>query len=226
MFTLPAGAELLERGRIEWRVPNEFGRAVRRPMSLPRAVMKQRTIPMTRIAPIERDHTSPERAAVFDAGLKKHGRMTNMKRTLLHSIPSYDALMAWYPLFDEIKAFIGERLAIIFAHAISAETECLICTTFMRRILIDWGENPDTLALDERGEALVAFGQAIARPFSRVNDALYSRLSGHFNAEQIVALTAFAALMMATNIVNNALEVPLDTYLYEYRKAEPNKVVN
>ena len=35
---------------------------------------------------------------------------------------------------------------------------------------------------------------------------------------QIVALTAFAAMMIATNIFNNALEVELDEYLFAYRK--------
>ena len=62
-----------------------------------------------------------------------------MKRTLLHSLPSYQVLMEWYTLLDVVKGFLGERLAIIFAHAISAQSDCLICTTFMRRILVDWG---------------------------------------------------------------------------------------
>ena len=37
---------------------------------------------------------------------------------------------------------------------------------------------------------------------------------------QIVALTAFGALMVATNVFNNALAVPLDEYLEPYRRAE------
>src|SRR5436309_1304922 len=98
---------------------------------------------ITRITPLDREQTSREVRAAFDQGLARFGRLTNMKRTLLHSLPSYHALMEWYPLFDTIKAFLGERLAIIFAHAISSETECLICTTFMRRFLIDWGEDPN-----------------------------------------------------------------------------------
>src|SRR4051794_18550347 len=100
---------------------------------------------MPRIVPVERDDATEEVRSAFDAGLSRWGRMTNMKRTLLHSLPAYAALMQWYPLFDAVKMFAGERLAIIFAHAISSESGCLICTTFMRRILIDWGENPNQL---------------------------------------------------------------------------------
>ena len=175
---------------------------------------------MPRIAPIKPEDAKGEVKTAFSKGVAKWGRMTNMKRTLLHSLPAYRALMEWYALFDTVKAFLGERLAIIFAHAISAETDCLICTTYMRRILIQWGEDPNELLLDEKGEALVAFGRAIAHEGNRVPDEIYKRVAKFFTAEQIVALTAFAALMVATNIINNVLEVDLDEYLYEFRDAK------
>src|SRR5205807_8872174 len=76
-----------------------------------------------RVPPVERDHASGDLRAAFDRGLARWGRLTNMKRTLLHSLPSYRVLMEWYTLFDVVKGFLGERLAIIFAHAISAESD-------------------------------------------------------------------------------------------------------
>lgn len=176
---------------------------------------------MPRIVPLEYEQTTGEARAAFDEGLAKWGRLTNMKRTLLHSPLSYHIVMEWYQLLDTIKPFLGERLAIAFAHAISSENGCLVCTTFMRRILIDGGENPNELNLDERGETLVAFGHAIARQGNRVSDELYSKVASFFNVEQIVLLTAFAGLMMASNIINNALEVDLDQYLYDYREGQP-----
>src|ERR1041385_3296886 len=98
-----------------------------------------------RVRPLEREQTAGEARAMFDRELARFGLLTNMKRTLLRSPPAYQALMEWYPMFDTIKAFLGERLAIIFAHAISSESDCLICTTFMRRLLINQGENPNEL---------------------------------------------------------------------------------
>src|ERR1041384_3366492 len=174
---------------------------------------------MPRITPLEREHAIDEVRRAFDEGMARWGRMTNMKRTLLHSLPAYHALMQWYPLFDTVKAFLGERLAIVFAHAISSESDCLICTTYMRRILIEWGEDPNELKLDQKGEAIVAFGRAIAQHGNRVPDQLYKKIAAFFNSEQIMALTAFAALMLATNVINNVLQVDLDEYLYEYRDA-------
>jgi len=148
-----------------------------------------------------------------------------MKATLLHSIPAYDALMTWYDLRDTVVPFLGdpsipqgERLADLFSHAISVGTDCLICSTYFRKALTDAGQDPDDLALDEREQAVVEFGQCLARPFSRVPDELYTRLSALFSGEQLVALTAFGAMMVATNVVNNALGIELDDYLLGYRK--------
>lgn len=145
-------------------------------------------------------------------------RMTNMKRTLLQSVPAFNALMTWYDLRDAVKPFLGDRLTTIYAHAISAATDCLICSTFFRRMLIDAGENPDALALDETERAVVAFGRCLAvSPFG-VPDEVFAGIRSLFSDEEIVALTAFGALMVATNVVNNALDIPLDDSLEAYRR--------
>jgi alkylhydroperoxidase family enzyme len=173
---------------------------------------------MPRIPPLENDATPPEARAAAEAHVRNHARMTNMKRTLIHSLPAFRALMEWYPLRDTVQPFLGERLTTLFAHAISAETDCLICSTFFRRMLIQTGDNPDRLKLDQRETAVMEFGRALAVSPFKVPEEVYRRLEGHFEPAQIVALTAFGALMVATNVVNNALEVDLDEYLQPYRK--------
>jgi alkylhydroperoxidase family enzyme len=85
-------------------------------------------------------------------------------------------------------------------------------------MLIQTGENPERLKLDEREAAVLEFGRALAVSPFKVPDEVYQRLTGYFEASQIVALTAFGAMMVATNVVNNALEVELDEYLLPYRK--------
>jgi alkylhydroperoxidase family enzyme len=146
-----------------------------------------------------------------------------MKATLLHSIPAFDALMTWYDLREVVTPFLGERLADLFSHAISAGTDCLICSTYFRKALTDAGENPDELSLDEREQAVVEFGQRLAQPSAQVPDELYTRLAASFTEEQIVALTGFGAMMVATNVVNNALEVELDEHLLGYRKGAADR---
>ena len=173
---------------------------------------------MPRIRPIEYAEATPGVRAAHDEVVREHGRITNMKRTLLHSPLAFHALMEWYVLRDAVQPFLGERLINLFCHAISTEKDCLICSTFFRRILVESGDNPDRFALDEREEAVVEFGRQLAKPFARVPDGLFTRLAATFTDEQIVALTAFGALMVASNVFNNALDVEPDRYLEPYQK--------
>lgn len=172
---------------------------------------------MPRIEPLDHARMPPDARAAHDAH-QAVGRITNMKRTLLRSVPAFHALMAWYPLRDTVQPFLGERLTTLFAHAVSAETDCLICSTFFRRILMDSGEDPDRLEMDAREAAVVAFGRALAVTPHRVPDPVYDGVAAYVTDEQMVALVAFGALMVATNVVNNALGVPLDDYLQPYRR--------
>ena len=177
------------------------------------------SFPDARVPPTAYDELTPVGQAAHD-GHAQVARITNMKRTLLHSVPAFEALMTWYPLRDTVQRFLGERLTTLFAHAVSAETDCLICSTFFRRLLVQSGEDPDRLELDAWEAAVVAYGRKLATTPHTVPHEVYAPIASRLTREQIVALTAFGALMLATNVFNNALEVPLDEYLEPYRRAE------
>ena len=87
------------------------------------------------------------------------------------------------------------------------------------RILIDDGDDPDRLALDQLDELIVDFGRTLATDPHAVERDLRARLEQQFEPAEIVLLTAFGAIMVATNVVNDALGVPLDSYLEPYRGA-------
>jgi alkylhydroperoxidase family enzyme len=176
----------------------------------------------TRVPPTRYEDLPAHAQAAHD-GHARIARITNMKRTLLHSVPAFDALMTWYALRDAVQPFLGERLTAIFAHAVSSETDCLICSTFFRRLLIQSGENPDRLDLDPWESAVVEFGRCLAVTPHAVPDEVYEPVAAKLSQEQIVALTAFGALMVATNVFNNALGVPLDDYLEPFRRAEARR---
>jgi alkylhydroperoxidase family enzyme len=171
---------------------------------------------MARVPPLDPAEASPAARELLD----RHG-VTNMKRTLAHAPAALAAFMRWYDLHAEVVAFLGPRAAMIYAHAISAQTDCLICSTFFRRWLARAGEDPDALALDDRERVLVAFGRQLARDANAVGDDLFAELARHFTPPQVVTLTAFGGLMVATNLFNNALKIDLDEYLFPFRKEEP-----
>jgi alkylhydroperoxidase family enzyme len=173
---------------------------------------------MARIPPLTEADATPAARRLLDQQRSAHGRVTNMKRTLAHSPTALSALMTWYDLHAEVAAFLGPRLTTVFAHAISSQTDCLICSTFFRRWLAEAGENPDQLRLDEREQAVVEYGKQLAQDANRVSDELFTRLGRFMEPAQIVTLTAFGGLMIATNVFNNALRVDLDEYLHPFRK--------
>ena len=176
-----------------------------------------------RISLPEYQDLSPEMQAAFDAQVHAHGRMTNMKKTLTHSRVAFRSLMSWYELREEILPFLGERLVNLFAHAISHETDCLICSTFFRRILVESGENPDQLVLSARESLVVAYGRQLVKNPLQVSDDLFKQLQLEFRESELVSITAFAGLMIATNVFNNALRIPLDEYLMPYKKEAHGK---
>ena len=174
---------------------------------------------MARITPLKDDEVPLPSRPEFERQLKAHGRVTNMKRTLARNSVAFESLMTWYPLHDQVKAFLGKRATLVYVLAISEQSDCLVCSTYFRRHLIDSGETPDTMVLEEREEALVAFGRQLSADSTAISDATMSRVTAFLNPEQVVTLTAFGAMMVATNIFINALDVELDEYLYSYRKA-------
>jgi alkylhydroperoxidase family enzyme len=174
---------------------------------------------MTRIGPAD-PATAPEASrALADAHVAAGARMTNMKWTAARSPETLAMLLTWYPLFDRIASFLGERRAQLLAHAISDRNECLVCSTYFRRILIEAGEDPGALVLDAEDELIIALGRTLADDPHGVDDELYGQLAARYSEQQIVELIGFGAIMVATNVFNDALGVPLDDYLQPYRKA-------
>ena len=171
-----------------------------------------------RVGMIEKEDAKGEALSCYEGQVKKYGRITNMKKTLLNDTDSFKLLMEWYPMRDKVAAIVGGFATDIFAHAISTANECLICSTFFRRLLKDNGRDPDNLVLTQVEQLLADFGLACVVQPVKVSDELFARMKKVFNDQEIVILTSFAGIMIATNLINNALEVPIDDYLTPYTK--------
>jgi alkylhydroperoxidase family enzyme len=104
----------------------------------------------------------------------------------------------------------------IFCHAISTQSDCLVCSTFFRRLLIDAGEDPAALQIDEFDELIADLGRRLAADPHSVDDAMHAALGARLSAAEIVTLMAFGAIMVATNVFNDAMGVELDSYLERY----------
>ena len=178
-------------------------------------------LPITRY-----DDLDDEAKEASDHQVATHGgRITNMKATLLGHVPSFRAYMEWYTLKDELAPFIGERAVSLFSYAISEANDCLVCSVFFRKILIDSGENVDDPQVTPAEQLLMDWGRLIARSPGEIPDSMYAQLEQTFNPKLRLILVAFAGQMVATNLVNTVGRVPLDEVLYSYRKPGDERTV-
>jgi hypothetical protein len=172
---------------------------------------------MARINPIEQNELSPSVQVAFQRHIKEYkGRITNMKATLGHSLLAFDVYMQWYPLYQQVENILGKRLAYLYAYAISKASDCPLCSTFFRKIIIDAGEKPEDLVLVTSQKDLIDFGSSIAKYQGNINDQLYNSVAQHYSKTSMVILIAFAGQMIATNVFNNVIETDIDEYLVEY----------
>jgi alkylhydroperoxidase family enzyme len=167
-----------------------------------------------RIAYFDYQTADPASRAAYDARAKADGGyVTNMKKTLLRSLPAFKALMEWYPLRDECLKFLDRKAIAVFCHSISAENDCLICSTFFIREFSDLGVDLKTYKFTPEEDLLSRYGRKLVKEPNNIDEALFKELSALYNQEQIVLLTAFGGLMIATNLINNALNIELDAGL-------------
>lgn len=172
---------------------------------------------MARIEPIpENEKTQPIREAFEKHTREYNARITNMKATLAHSLLAFDIYMQWYPLYAETEKILGKRLAYLYAYSISYASDCPLCSTFFRKIIIDSGERPEALDLTSSEQQLLEFGSSISKHHGKIADDLYNAIAAQFNEKEMIILIAFAGQMIATNVFSNVTETDIDEYLFDY----------
>jgi hypothetical protein len=168
---------------------------------------------MSHLPQIDYDTASEEVRAAHDEEIRLRGRMTNMKRTLLHSPAAHRIYAEWFTLRAELDPAINDRAIWIFSHAISKAAQSKIAITFFRRALINNGFNPNALELSDEEALLDAFGKAIVADSNAVPAELWVKLKERYETKVLVDLVAFAGIMLATAVFNNVVEVDFDPEL-------------
>jgi len=172
---------------------------------------------MARIPPLTDSELEPSVRASFESHIKEYNaRVTNMKATLGHSLLAFDVYMQWYPLYKQVEMILGKRMAYLYAYSISKGSDCPLCSTFFRKIIIDAGEKPEQLELTPLQKAITDFGSSIAKYQGNIRDHVYNSIAEQYSKTDMVVLIAFAGQMIATNVFNNVIETDIDEYLAEY----------
>ena len=171
---------------------------------------------MPHISQLDYGNASPDQRSAHDEEMRRRDRMTNMKRTLLHSPAALRIYGEWFTLRDELRPVIGDRAIWIFALSISKASHSLVGTSFMRRALLQSGVDPDLLNPDQAEQDLMRFGEAIGSNPNEVPEATWRPLKSRYAEKTLVDLVAFAGIMVATNVFTNVVGTELDAELAEF----------
>jgi hypothetical protein len=172
---------------------------------------------MARIEPVsETEKTESIREAFKMHTVEYSARITNMKATLAHSLLAFDIYMECYPLYAAVEKILGKRLAYLYAYSISYASDCPLCSTFFRKIIVDAGEKPEALELTPSEQKVLEFGSSISKHHGKIPDDVYNATATQFNKKDMIILIAFAGQMIATNVFSNVTETDIDEYLFDY----------
>jgi hypothetical protein len=170
------------------------------------------------IPPIDYATASEDIRAEHDRELGLRGRMTNMKRILLHSPAAHRIYAEWFTLRDLLRPTLDDRAIWLLSLAIAEMCRAEIPVTFFRRALIDSGLEPEAIEPSKDEALLIAFGKAVAAGGNVVSDDIWAALKTRYADTLLVNLVAFAGIMVATCVFTNAVRVDLDPELEGYRK--------
>jgi Mn2+/Fe2+ NRAMP family transporter len=108
----------------------------------------------------------------------------------------------WFELRDELTPYIGERAFALFALAVCASSGNASATAYFRQLVIDSGDDPDRPQVTETEQLLITWGRMISVERAETDAALAERFANAFNPALRRLLVRFAAIMIATNIVD------------------------
>jgi hypothetical protein len=168
---------------------------------------------MSHLSHFDYDTASEAARAEHDREVALRGRMTNMKRTLLHSPVAHRIYAEWFALREELRPALDDRAIWLFCQAIAIESRSIIPVGFFRRALINTGLTPETLEPSADEALLIAFGKAIVMDSNAVPDDLWSRLKARYDEPTLVNLVAFAGIMIATAVFTNVVKIDVDPEL-------------
>ncbi|MDX8517376.1 hypothetical protein [Mesorhizobium dulcispinae] len=173
---------------------------------------------MAHLSPIDYATASAEIRTEHDRELALRGRMTNMKRILLHSPAAHRIYAEWFTLRDLLRPTLDDRAIWLLSTAIAETMRAEIPVAFFRRALIDSGLDPETIEPTADEALLMKFGKAIAADANAVPDETWAALKARYDETLLVNLVAFAGIMVATCVFTNAVKVELDPELEAYRR--------
>ena len=123
-------------------------------------------------------------------------------------MPCFQAIEAGsYAVDEELAAIVGKRAADIYEYAISAANDCIVCTTYFKKLLDSEGIDIHNFEFTKDEDLLVEFARALANDPRHIPADLKDRMQARYNDREFVVITSMGIMMLANNYFNDIMEV-------------------
>jgi uncharacterized peroxidase-related enzyme len=180
------------------------------------------SIEEARVPLLERAQVAPEAAALYDKLLADRGCVPNMFKALAN-VPALALGIAALlkPLMGE-GALVGWYKELV-ATRVAALNRCEYCISAHRHLALQRGATPQQVAslgetsddtfetglFSEREKAGFRYASLLHISGRAIDEAAFAVVSAHFNAEELIELTAVAAAFEFFPRFNSALHIPV-----------------
>lgn len=177
-------------------------------------------VTVSHIPQIDYETASDAIREAHDEEIRLRGRMTNMKRTLLHSPTAHRIYAEWFTLREELRPAFDDRAIWLLCHAISQAMHSPIAMGFFRRAFSNAGIDFQSILPSEDEQRLIDFGRAIVADSHKVPASIWDGLKARYDNATLVNFVAFVGIMVATALFNNVVDVEFDPELLPYVDAD------
>ena len=163
---------------------------------------------MARVPMIDPEQLTGQEKEVLEAHLAKGYHLTNEKRTLLHSAPAFLAIEEGsYAVDTELAQIVGKRAADMYEYVISEQNDCIVCSTYFRKLFKETGVDLETFVPTDDEALLIEFAKALADDPMHVPAELKDRMQARWDDRAFVTIVAQGIMMLANNYYNEIMEV-------------------
>lgn len=184
--------------------------------------MTESTMTEARVPLLERDQVAPEAVALYDKLLAERGCVPNMFKALAN-VPELALGIAAL-----LKPLMGEGELVgwykeLIATRVAALTTCDYCISAHRYLALQRGATVEQVTsvgegfeatfetgpFTEKEKAGFRYAGLLHVSGHAIDDAAFAAVSAHFNAAELIELTALAAAFEFFPRLNSALRIPV-----------------
>lgn len=147
-------------------------------------------------------------AALAARRAETDGPLSDLDRTLLGDLPSFEAHQTWRRLRAELVPYLGERAIALVSLAVVSGRRSAGWTHRFRAEVARGGDDPDDPQVTETERLLIQWASEVGRDAAAVPEDVAARLMAKLTPRLRLMLVAYVSQLVAATVVLDAGRLP------------------